>query len=276
MKTIVLMTDFSDNARNAIKFAIGVFGQEVEYVLLNSFELNDTSSLVPGKQIESLLAHSEADLAKDEAFLKSNLPQYSDLKIKLKGEFAEPHTALERIASQIPVDLVIMGTKGASGLKKVLIGTVTATVLKKTSLPVLVVPEQAPASPLEKIVFASDLHNFQKKTTVRPLLQIAEKFNAEVTLLNIMKKSAIGDGTTDQKIQELERSGYLEGLNKTWLIKIANNVPFAIDQYCMENEVDLLVTVERHNRFFDRLFHRSISRELIYESKLPVLVLDDT
>ena len=102
-----------------------------------------------------------------------------------------------------------MGTKGASGITKVLIGSVTARVIKESLLPILSIPENAKFNPLKNIVFASDLHENQNDSLVNPLKKIAERFNSEITLLNILKSNEISKGKVNRQIAKLKGLKYL-------------------------------------------------------------------
>ncbi|PCJ00196.1 MAG: phosphoribosylaminoimidazolesuccinocarboxamide synthase [Flavobacteriales bacterium] len=169
-----------------------------------------------------------------------------------------------------------MGTKGASGITKVLIGSVTARVIKESLLPILSIPENAKFSPLKNIVFASDLHENQNDSLVNPLKKIAERFNSEITLLNILKSNEISKGKVNRQIAKLKGLKYLNNLNTSWSFIESNNLSSTIEQFCENNRADLLTVIARHNNFFGRLLHDSISQRLVFNSKLPILTLDDS
>ncbi len=274
MKRILLMTDFSENARNAIRFAIGSFGQGVQYVLLNSFVVTDTTtSLLPITKVDDLRKKSSEGLVNELNLIKSEFPHLKDLRVQLIADWGEPINALHHIASEIRIDLVIMGTKGASGLQKVFIGTVTASIIRKTPLPVMAIPEGATPGPLKKIVFASDLNN-KNNAIIHPLARIAIRFDSEVLLLNVAKPGGLADGKVERSIEKLNQ--FLIGVNKSWHSIEARNIVAGLDQFCEEEDADLLVVIARQKSFYDRFFNRSISQQMVFQSKLPILVLQES
>jgi nucleotide-binding universal stress UspA family protein len=274
MKTILLMTDFSDNAKNAIRYAIGMFGEDSKYILLNTFIVRENSGSFMSIA-DRVVDISKEGLKKELDYIYSIFPQYSNLKIKdtyAKGGAIDGITALKEKQS---IDLIVMGTKGASGLKKFLIGSVTASVVKGTGIPVLIIPEKAVYKPLEKVVFAADSPNIEDADILNPLTLIIQKFNAELCLLNVIKEEEITEETPFQKIKSLLSPNLQDVKISSATIK-GEEVSEAIEAYCEENSVDLLTIVAHHNRFFDRLFHKSVSQELVFHAKLPILALDDS
>jgi len=275
MKTILLMTDFSKNARNAIKYAIQAFGEDMEYILMTSYIIRSAPASVVNiaRRVEE---NCEEDLKSDLDFIKSTFPEYPNLKITTLCEYGDPSDVLKTIQKQNIIDLVVMGTKGASGLIKVLVGSVTASVIRSTPLPVLAVPENAAFTTFDKIVFASDLHPIQNENLVKPLKQIAEKFDSDVMLLKVLRKGGMSKEKANSEIGKLEHSGYLSGLNKSWNFVESDHLSTAIEQFCEENQAGLLVVIARHSEFFDRIFHSSVSQQLVFHAKLPILALDDS
>lgn len=271
MKTILLMTDFSENAKNAIRYAINMFGEEVEYLLLNTYIVREnTGSFVSiADQIKEL---SEKEMIKEVAFIKSEFSQYPNLKltdILLRGGAIDGVVALKQ---KYGVDLIVMGTKGASGITKFLVGSVTASVVQGTGLPVLIVPEKQNYKTYKKIVLASDFAHEIKIEILNPLQFIAQKFDAEVTLLNVQ----LNKQTETQ--QKINLPSLLKDVKTTALTieSKEENVGNDIEKYCKTNEIEMLTVVAHHNTFFERLFHKSVSQELIYHAQLPILALDDS
>ena len=271
MKTILLMTDFSENAKNAIKYAINMFGEEVEYLLLNTYVVREnTGSFISiSDQIKEI---SEKEIEKEILFIREAFLNYTHLKITailLRGDAID---GVNEVKDKYAIDLVVMGTKGASGLSKFLVGSVTASVVQCTGLPVLIIPEKQKYKAYTKIVLASDFTLKIKKELLNPLQYIAQKFNAEVTLLNVQLNNQ------SENQQEIDLSGLLKNIKTNSLTIDAKeeSVCNDIEKYCKKAEIEMLTVVAHHNTFFERLFHKSVSQELIYHAQLPILALDDS
>jgi len=267
MKTILLMTDFSENAKNAIKYAINMFGEEVDYLLLNTYIVRENTGSFLSVS-DKVKAMSEKAMFKEMAFIKSEFAQLVNLKISdvlLRGGAID---GVNQLKEKKEIDLIVMGTKGASGITKFLVGSVTASVVQETGLPVLIIPEKEEYVPYKKIVFATDFSHKVKQELLTPLQYIAQKFKAEVNLLNVQ---LINDSPS-----EFNMLGLIENVEVTIETIDAKEADVSkdIEQYCKKEEADMLTVVAHHNTFFEGLFHQSVSQELIYHAQLPILALD--
>ena len=216
-------------------------------------------------------------MKKELAFIKKEFSQYPNLKVRdiiYRGDAVDGVNTLKREHS---IDLIAMGTKGASGLTKLLVGSVTTSVVRETGIPVLIIPEKEQYSPIHKIVFATDFSKETKQELLTPLKQIAQKSAAEIALLNVLSNKEEGKDFDAFKDAEIEKVISFEGVKTSVeIIEKVNDIDSTIEKYCKENDADLLTVVAHHNGFFDRLFHQSVSQELIFHAKLPILALDDS
>ncbi|NNK18584.1 MAG: universal stress protein, partial [Maribacter sp.] len=146
MKRIILPTDFSDNAYNAICYAIKLFkDEECTFYLLNTY--------TPAIYQAEYVLHSPGQIGLGDIYQENSLTQLKDLKKQLIAEFNNKkhtfmvHSAFNTLVEEIvetskneQADMVIMGTQGATGAKEILIGTNTVHVIKKACCPVIAIP----------------------------------------------------------------------------------------------------------------------------------------
>ncbi|NOQ76111.1 MAG: hypothetical protein GQ574_29180 [Crocinitomix sp.] len=275
MKKIVLMTDFSENARKAIKYGINLFGDSVEYLLVHSYTVRKATGSFA--DIGALIRQDALnDFENEIHFIKNEFSHFPDLKISTICKEGDPVDVINNLDNSLGIDLIVMGTKGASGLSKIFIGSVTASLIRKTKYPVLSVPEEAVFKSIDKIVFAADLALNRNAVLTYPLKSIARKNNSEVLLLHILNEGELAKGFDNYKLNKLEMSADLEGIKKTMNFVETNNKTEGIVQFCIKNNADLLTVIARHNTFFDKLFHKSVSQELAYSLKMPLLTLEDS
>ena len=275
MKKIILMTDFSENAKNAIKYAINLFGTTPEYLLANTFNVKSSTGSL-GNLSRAVKKTVVADLERELNAIKLEFQNLTDLKISSMCKHSEPVDLVNELDRQNQVDLVVMGTKGASGLSKVFIGSVTTSIIKNTKVPVLSIPENAEFTRMSKIVFAADLSTNRKKELIKPLETIAKDNDAEVLLLHVLKEGELSKNEDDDKMFEIGLTFDLDGVNTSTNIVESEDTIEAIQEFCKDNEADLLSVIARHNSFFDSLFHKSVSRELAFSLKMPLLTLEDS
>jgi nucleotide-binding universal stress UspA family protein len=185
MKRILLPTDFSDNARNAMEYALNMFGaNDMEYIIVNIYAepYSNTELLVSVDEI--LEKDSEKGLEEDHAYLKSLFPKES-FQIQLWSKYGGLPFEINRICEEEKIDYIVMGTKGASGLKKVLIGSNTADVIKTVKTPVLSIPENIKYITLSQIAFTTDYDSLNDKHALDPLVWIAKEKHSQIKIVNV-------------------------------------------------------------------------------------------
>lgn len=168
------------------------------------------------------------------------------------------------------IDLVVMGTTGASGIQELLIGSNAATVIGKSKIPVLVIPPGHPYKELGHIMYATD-YNEPEFPAVSRLFYFAELYQAKVTILHVK--------TEYDKYFNSEHNFFTRNKSDiSYDFTIINadhmDVTEAIDMYVNDKNADLLVMAKHNRSFFDRLFHRSLSKKIAYHTKVPLLVLN--
>lgn len=267
-KTIYLLTDFSDHAKNAADFAISAFGMDVNYVLINSYLVRTSAATLI--DIEEI-AHQESleQLKDEEGRLKS---KYAGLKLEYVSKNGTPVDTINDLNEIDPVDLVVVGSKGISRLDEILIGSVTTSIMRGVHKPVLSVPLKARFDKMKKMVMASDLHNANKPNVVKTVGKFKTNFDAHVAAATV--KMDENDFTDEERklLAELEN---IEHLDEIAVVK-DKNISKGIMNYCDKSDADMLVVVSKHTSFFQRFFHKSITKELVNHEILPILVLEDS
>lgn len=272
MKRILLPTDFSENARNAIDYSIQLFGtEETKFCLLHTYqEPASTDSSFIGSLIEKMKEEAEKDLKKEEHFLKTKYKS-KNIKIESVTIYGDIITSVNEYSKAGKFDLVVMGTKGATGLKEVFIGSNAADVMMGTDKPLLLVPEDAGYSKLKNVLFATDHKDFEHTSMLYPLVSLLKQEGAGLMLLNVMPE---GESTSElASIKKLKAK--LKG------IKYAEHFieyPYAsegLEKYIAEHDVDLVAMVNRKRNLLQRIFHKSVSKQLALHTHVPLLVMHE-
>ncbi len=274
MKTILLPTDFSDNAKNAAKYAFSIFSDEEAYrfVLVNSFEMPYSTSEVMVSVTDIIEQDSRKGIEKQLNELRGKLKN-PDSKVEGISTQGEAVSEIEKVAKKQAADFIVMGTKGSSGLMEVFVGSVTSAVIKRAIAPVLAIPESAEYKIPKNIVFAADYGSLKDVSKLTALKEIALKFGATITLLNVMKKGETTDA--DEAIEGLKLNAFFQGVSLEFAFLENDDIEAGINEYISNNAVDMLAMVERKVSFFDRLFHKSVTKQVANHVKLPLLVLHD-
>jgi nucleotide-binding universal stress UspA family protein len=272
MKTILLPTDFSQNARYAAEYAFTLFPEKNNrFILLHVYDPpKPTGMLITIDDIVKKEAVTELKTAV--TALKQNCPQGSTLEqLVIRGDTTE---VINRICSNEKVDLVIMGTKGASGLKEVFMGSTTSTTIKNTNITLLAIHELANKTRPQRILFAADYTHLDKLDVLNPLVELAKKNAASLFIVNVVTNNK-GKVSFNPVMEKVALSNYLDNIPHQYFTIENTDVEEGLNSFIEEHQVDLMTVIPGKNNFFDSIFHRSVTNKIALHGKTPLLVLKD-
>lgn len=274
MKKILVPTDRSKNANHALQYALNLFsGDKVEFVLFQSFDVPNYAADMP-VPIDVVGAEEiQRELAADAKQIKEAYSE-SDFTFSTKATHGSLVVNVEQLVEELGIDLIVMGTKGASGITAAIIGSNTADVIQAATCPVLAVPEDADVTKLpQKILFASDNKGISDSEILSPMLTLANKFGSHIHLMNVLDEGKLS--TVDEAVAGLKLDHLLETISHTFHFENSNNKAEAIENYLNTHNIDMLAVVPRRNNFFDAIFHKSVTRKLALHTTVPLLAMHD-
>lgn len=271
MKNIIVPTDFSENANNALSYALSMATRTgAKVTLLHVYHLPPSNSTAFRDIAPILKQDAEQDLARLTNQIKSN-PHYSNVAYETIAKRGHLSIELNTLAKQSHADLIVMGTKGASGLSEIFVGTNTATVIEDTKCPVMAVPERAVYKDISRILYATDYKDCDFDSINR-LTEIASVFNATILMLHVSRNSSTTAKENDlidafaEKVKQkityphisyrlVESSDVLVGLNST----------------IQSMDIDLVAMTTKKRGFFESFFNNSITKKMSYHTNIPLL-----
>jgi nucleotide-binding universal stress UspA family protein len=270
MVNILVPTDLSELSKIAVQYAIKIANKmDGNITLLHVINIIQPTRATMRLRLKSL-EQELLDIAKEdlEALVKdisktakTNLP----IKIKIvKG--SSFNDSVKREAKKLRTGLIVMGTRGASGLKKYVLGSNTASVIEISHVPVLAVPELGSFKNFRNVVYASDLTHLEKE--LKTLIPYLEKFDSTVHLIHVaqsLKTVSIIERKIDSVVQ---KTGYK---NVVVRVMVNKQVDEAIDHYVDVIKADLLTMFTHERSFYEKLFDRSMTRKMAFHSKVPLL-----
>lgn len=265
MKVLVL-TDFSDNAKNAAEFAIKSLGKETEYILANTYEEDDAHDY-----------YEETNEYATKQKLEQEIKRLQEISegtpIKPIASEGDPDDLARRFEKRANADMIIMGTKGESSVSRDLMGSVAVKVSKATRLPVLCIPAKAVYSGVKKIVLAIDYRDFEPENELfMPLVNLSKIYGSQIMILSVIGKGERIENS--RSISEVKREVFPD-IKTTWHFIPSDNPSDAIEEFCRENEANILSVISKNRGFIERIFHSSVSERLIRRANLPILVLEE-
>lgn len=270
-KTILIPTDFSGNAQNAINYAISMFdGENPEYILLNAYRIIPVGAEEYLTDMADFESMSKQGLEQAAKAIKKNFP-HKRLTIEVVSKLGYPVEVMDKIVKRKNVDMVVMGTRGASGLREVLIGSNTADAIKTLTCPVLAVPENSTFRPPKNIAFAADFKNIDREILLNPMLEIAKKFKAGILIVHVEHKGVLVG--VDEALQGMRLHDYFNDVPHLFH-EVENSDPAeGIENFIKAHTVDLLVSVARKHSFWENLFSGSTTEKLAMHTRIPLLAL---
>lgn len=274
MKKILIPTDFSDGAFNALEYALHfarLLNFSVEIVHAYNMPATGSMVMVDITEIMANNAQEELDLLKTRV---SELSYARDIPINYRKEHGTVIDVINRVSGETGVDFVVMGTQGASGITDKWLGTNAMDAAKLVDDPLMIIPADHTYKNVDHILFATDLKLAGDEDHLKFLSLIAEKSSAKIEFLHIRKQG--------ENIENQQLANYQEQLNRTFgenRSRIAylydDEVQEGIEEAIQSKRPELLVVVRHKYGFFEGLFRNSLTKQLISESKLPILVLQD-
>lgn len=266
MKTIIVATDLSKDANNALEYAAALARlANAKLVLYNSFVIppHAANTLLPASGIEKMIASNKASL--EYIALKTSMNY--DIEVSTISKLADIQEELDKLVDEYKAELVVMGMRGDS-IDQKLFGNTTTSIIAHAKYPVLVIPQDAKFKGMSKILFACDEKCPTANTTLTRLREIASDMKAEVQVLHVDKliKKASAVLTTNAQIEE-----HFQGVNHSYREIDGGSIIEGIEKGVEEYNADLLVMVPQKYGLWDSLVHRSKTRLMASRSKVPLL-----
>ncbi|AOW22054.1 universal stress protein [Urechidicola croceus] len=279
MKNILIPTDFSDNSWNAIEYALNFFENSTcNFYILHIDRISDfvggESPYIPTEEIIDKV-FTKPSKEKLEQLLK----KIDKLPLNPKHRFftqTDYNLFIDSIRSHVAekkIDFIVMGTKGASGIKKFIIGSNTGDVITKVQCNALIIPENAKYVKPNEIAFPTDFTFFYPTETLKPISEILELHDSAIRILHINKK----------KIQlnddQLRNKDYLEdyfGKFKHSFHFLTNkHIEDAIQCFVESRNIDLITMVAKNLNYFQKILFHPTVQEISYHTDVPFLVLHE-
>ncbi|SKA11977.1 Nucleotide-binding universal stress protein, UspA family [Chitinophaga eiseniae] len=277
MKTILVPTDFSDTAYNAATYALAMAPRlNVDRIVLyHAYELivpiPDVPTAIPMVNPDDLRIASQEGLDKMQKELAPLAG--AGVSIVTRADNTLLAATIDDVVKQEEAALIIMGITGGSKMEEILVGSNTIDVVKHTSCPVLIVPGKATFKGITKIVFACDLRQVADTTPIAPLKKLLAAFHAELHVINIDHESR--HFSTDTPFETLMLDTLLEDYKPEYHFVDNPDVVQGITEFAESIQADLILTIPKKHGLFERIFKRSNTAKLAYQTHIPLLTIHE-
>jgi nucleotide-binding universal stress UspA family protein len=268
---ILFPTDFSKNAERALSFAAEIAAKTgARLTLFHASQ--ETMDMAPN------FAKSKDETIHDanthfETLIKSlkKEERYEDLNISTILQSGQPTTSLLNKISEDKPGLVVMGTKGATGSRNAIFGSVTSNVIQKSEVPVLAVPYGSSTDKFKQIIFTTD-YKEGDLLALEQTIDFARLFTSDIDILHVAEKQNLDSEIRFRGFRELVTSN-IDYENINFHLKYEDDFFPGMADYLIEHETSLMVMVRYKKTFWQKLAERDHSKEMAFYSKVPLLML---
>ena len=278
MKTILVPTDFSTCANNAVEFAIQSSKiLPVEVTIVHAFDLignTYTDYMGVNKEFNQSLLH---EVRNKLAEVKKSIKESEGITVDTHVSTASLNESIFQVTNEKTIDMIVMGTAGASGLKEKLWGSKTAGIIGKSQVPVMAIPLDYEWKKPSKILLATS-HFERESSMLNFIFELANLYKAQVHV------AVFTDEKDDTAFTFMEHSRNIPAYKKLLLEKYSatsitithlfgKSFEEALQEHIRQNEIDMLVMVTHKRKFPDSLFHPNLTKRMAYHTKIPLLAI---
>ncbi len=270
MKKILVPTDFSKHATNALKVAVQIAKEhDAEIVLLHMLELPQQTSdaLDRGSEIPEIMLYKKLAVQRVNDLTESDI--LSGVKASNIVQFERAFEGILAISKENDIDLVVMGSHGASGFKEMFIGSNTEKVVRSSEVPVLVIKNETDHFKTKNMIFASDFTD-EVNAPFKKVLKFAEMLNADLKLVMINTPNSFKTTAVAEKMMNDFADRFEMGHCQKYIYN-DSNIEKGILNFAHSVNADLIAICTHGRTGMARLLNGSISEDLVNRTSIPMV-----
>lgn len=272
MKKLLVPTDFSKTAENALNFAVLLAQRtNAKITLIHVFQLPVVITEIPFE----ILQEERMDKKKEvEEKLVIECSKWADqTKIEYRAIEGTPIDSILEFSKDNSFDYIILGTNGAGKHTAGFFGSTTSHVVEKANCPVIAIPESNYfRNGIKKITFATDYH-LSDIAFINKLSYLASLFNAQLNILHV----SLTDLSTEEEIKLMKNfivkvETKISYNNMSFQILASDNINDRLEEYIASKGTDMLVMSAQHRNLLERIFGKSTTKEITLKTTIPLII----
>ncbi len=273
---ILVPTDFSPTAEKALKYALHVAAKSKGEIFLCHIYTPVSNPFIETVSERSTYNYEyEQELMSDLHALRAKVGSIApEVKITTVLGRSPLVGSIAQFAEVHDIDMIIMGTQGASGLKKAVVGTVAVRIIEKITIPILLIPEEYEWQPPKSLVLATGYHQDDREA-LYVAGTIAAMFGASIKVVHLVdidkEDPEKATGSFEEYAGSLQTAA--EKLPLTHELLPVKSVSEGLTQLANEIPFDMLIMVKRQKTFFQKFYMESMTNQVAYLTQKPLLVI---
>lgn len=271
-KNILLPTDFSDNAWSAAIYTLKLYAEDVcTFYFLHTSKINVSVMSNLSNKLLDIMAKNDMKELTDLKEMAETVNANANHNFEIILSTKDLKDAIESAVKKFNVDLVVMGTKGATKAKELILGSNTVEIIKNMTLcPIMAIPDEFDFVEPKQIAFPTDFNRFYGEELVS-LKRLADLYNSKIRIVHISNEDNL---TTSQDYNLAMLKAYLEDYPHTfhWMPDYAKKSK-EINDFIEELQVDILVMVNYKHGFIEQLIKEPVIKKIGFQPKVPFMVI---
>ncbi len=275
MKTILIPSDFSECANNALRFA--AFMATKTGATLNLLHVLDVPLIGYQGSIEGtvndvpyMMGILKATKTRMKKLLKSSF--LKDIKVNHNIEIGSVTDQIMKAAEKYKAELIVMGTHGAKGVEEIFIGSTAEKIVHNSQIPVITIKHEITEPKIEKIVYATDFSD-ECESVFPEVEKIAKMFEAKIEVVKVVTRFQFETSKKSARTIEKFKKKFQ---NSDFPVSVYNdfNKQEGIRRYSDSAGANMIALGTHGRHGLSHFFNRSIAEDLVNHSSLPILTVN--
>lgn len=270
---ILLPTDFSDNAWNTIVYALKLYkDQPCHFFFLHATKIRLKNSAISSSKLSDVIKEAAAKEMQSLKVLVEASTTCKHHKFMSIISSSDIKDAIEVAVIKHNIDIVVLGTKGATGAKKLFFGSNTVAIIKRMRLcPILVVPDDYDFVVPKQIAFPTDFIRQYNHVQLQPIIALAALYNSKIRIVHINKEKELSH-LQEANLELLKGCLKPTEFSFHWMpdyIKLTEEINVFIE----ELKIDMLVMLNYKHSFIQDIVNEPVVENIGFNPKIPFLVV---
>lgn len=264
MKTIVIASDFSNEAENATKYVLNLVKNRGIKLII--FHLHKISIHSENARLPYTVIQSSIEMSREKAQIRvKGISERYNYPIELEWAMGDFYDELQLSVERHQADMVVMGMEDKS-LEQDLLGNTTTGAIHKIKVPILAIPLRAQFNGIKRVLFAYDIEKGVDDGVLEKVKTIVQRFNAELEVFHVNRAE---NNLTEYDLEKVNT--HFEGLNYSFKKVMSDAIIQEIEKEMERIDADLLIMVPYEYGFWTSLLHKSKTRAMISGMHIPLL-----
>ncbi|MBL0232508.1 MAG: universal stress protein [Chitinophagaceae bacterium] len=258
MHRVIIPVDFSETSLNAARYAANMLAgkPDVLAVLYSNYESPDDLDIIRNYQQS----------------LKREFLQAGVLKVECEREMGgDLIDNIAQLAHTSRATLIIMGITGKSAIRQAMFGSNTLRLIDKNLYPVMIIPPDAQFKGIDHVAFASDLKSVEDVTPDALITAVLEMFDPQLHIIHVTKESYGETLPPELELEKQKLKSMFSRFDPKFHFLVKQEFFQAIDQFIKELDIDVIITIPRHQSNATSIFKSTHTKRLAYHSHIPIL-----